>query len=169
MNNSLGLYGVTTEEITSFLENASYKEIEKGHLSQVLDCHDADLHLILSSMIFCNKEDAERLIDLELVHGTEHISNFGGPFPIDKLQNDKSLHEQVVGKWNSLLKSSFQDETQLANVADSGSILNKFPRKEAIEAAKQVLIDNGIDEDEAQTVLQAIGYALLDTELYPED
>jgi len=33
---------------------------------------------------------------------------------------------------------------------------------------EQVLIDNGIDPDEADTVLQAIGYVLLDTELYPE-
>lgn len=161
MNNHLEPCSVTVEEITNFLENASYKEIEMGHISQALDCHDADLHLVLSS--------AERLIDLELVHGTEHISNFGGPFPANKLQNDKSLHEQVVAKWNSLLKPSLQDETQLTDAADSGSILNKFPKKEAIKAAEQVLIDNGIDEDEAQTVLQAIGYALLNTELYPED
>ena len=35
--------------------------------------------------------------------------------------------------------------------------------------AEQVLVDNGIDRDEADTVLQAIGYALLDTELYPEN
>lgn len=32
--------------------------------------------------------------------------------------------------------------------------------------AKQCLIDNGIDEDEADTVLQALGYILLDVELY---
>ena len=36
-----------------------------------------------------------------------------------------------------------------------------------IKAAEQILIDNGIDEDEAYAVLQAIGYALLDIELYP--
>lgn len=30
------------------------------------------------------------------------------------------------------------------------------------------LIDNGIDADEASEVLRAIGYSLLDTELYPE-
>lgn len=35
-----------------------------------------------------------------------------------------------------------------------------------IRAAEQVLIDNGIDKDEASTVLQALGYVLLDTELY---
>lgn len=35
-----------------------------------------------------------------------------------------------------------------------------------IRRAEQVLIDNGIDKDEVQVVLQAIGYALLDEELY---
>ena len=40
--------------------------------------------------------------------------------------------------------------------------------KEKIQKAEQVLIDNGIDPEEAQTVLQALGYVLMDTELYPE-
>jgi hypothetical protein len=40
---------------------------------------------------------------------------------------------------------------------------------EQIQKAEQVLIDNGIETDEAQTVLQAIGYVLLDTALYPEN
>lgn len=35
-----------------------------------------------------------------------------------------------------------------------------------IKDAEQVLIDNGIDEDEAEVVLHAIGYVLLDVELY---
>lgn len=35
--------------------------------------------------------------------------------------------------------------------------------------AEKVLIDNGIDADEAGIVLQAIGYTLLNAELYPED
>lgn len=43
---------------------------------------------------------------------------------------------------------------------------NEISRKE-IEKAENVLIDNGIDEDEAETVLQALGYVLLDVELYP--
>lgn len=51
----------------------------------------------------------------------------------------------------------------LENIAsNSRSISN-----EAIEKTKQVLIDNGVDDDEADTVLQAIGYTLLDTELQP--
>lgn len=41
--------------------------------------------------------------------------------------------------------------------------------KEDIINAEQCLIDNGIDEDEVQIVLQAIGYILLDLELYDEE
>lgn len=40
--------------------------------------------------------------------------------------------------------------------------------EEAIKKTQQVLIDNGIEADEAETVLQAIGYTLLDAELYPQ-
>lgn len=41
--------------------------------------------------------------------------------------------------------------------------------KEQILKAEQILIDNGIETDEAEIVLQAIGYVLLDVELYEED
>lgn len=39
--------------------------------------------------------------------------------------------------------------------------------EDKVKAAEQVLIDNGIDADEASTVLQALGFALLDQDLYP--
>lgn len=37
---------------------------------------------------------------------------------------------------------------------------------ERIKLAEKILADNGIAQDEVETVLQAIGYALLDKELY---
>ena len=40
--------------------------------------------------------------------------------------------------------------------------------KENIQKAEQVLMDNGHDLDDAQDILQALGYVLLDVELYPE-
>lgn len=49
------------------------------------------------------------------------------------------------------------------------NILDANINQKNIESAEQVLVDNGIDCDEAATVLQAIGYALLDVELYPEE
>ena len=48
-------------------------------------------------------------------------------------------------------------------------IRNAFIYKNDVKRAEQVLIDNGIEADEASTVLQAIGYVLLDTELYGND
>lgn len=40
------------------------------------------------------------------------------------------------------------------------------PDARSIRKALDVLTDNGIPKDEAPTVLQAVGYALLDTELF---
>lgn len=37
--------------------------------------------------------------------------------------------------------------------------------KEDVKRTLKVLVDNGIEKDEAGIVLQAIGYTLLDTEL----
>ena len=37
----------------------------------------------------------------------------------------------------------------------------------AIEKAEKVLFDNGVEADEVKTVLQALGYVLLDCEMYP--
>lgn len=41
--------------------------------------------------------------------------------------------------------------------------------KEKIMLAEKCLIDNGIEESEAEIVLQALGYILLDMELYPDE
>ena len=40
---------------------------------------------------------------------------------------------------------------------------------ENLARAMIVLIGEGMNEDNAYTVLQAIGYTLLDTELFPDD
>jgi len=47
--------------------------------------------------------------------------------------------------------------------------INTTITDENINRALRVLEDNGIDTDETEIVLQAIGYALLDTELIEED
>lgn len=46
------------------------------------------------------------------------------------------------------------------------SVKAPAPTPEAIKKSEQVLIDNGIEPDEASVVLQALGYTLLDIELY---
>lgn len=44
--------------------------------------------------------------------------------------------------------------------------VNRTVLKSDIRKAEQCLIDNGIPADEADTVLQALGYILLDADLY---
>ena len=44
--------------------------------------------------------------------------------------------------------------------------INTTVTDERLRRAEKVLTDNGIQADEADIVLQAVGYALLDTELY---
>lgn len=46
--------------------------------------------------------------------------------------------------------------------------INSSIKKEQILKAEQCLVDNGIDSDEKDTVLQALGYILLDADLYEE-
>ena len=41
--------------------------------------------------------------------------------------------------------------------------------KDTLERGERVLIDNGISEDEAYLVLQALGYVMFDEEWYPEE
>lgn len=56
------------------------------------------------------------------------------------------------------------------SVADTNQVvatINGYIREDHIKKAERCLVDNGIDADEACEVLQALGYILLDTELYP--
>jgi len=44
-----------------------------------------------------------------------------------------------------------------------------FIKQERLKAAEKCLIDNGIESDEAHTVLQALCYILFDIEIDKED
>lgn len=48
-------------------------------------------------------------------------------------------------------------------------VLNTEINEKQIKSAEQVLIDNGIEPDETCVILQALGYTLLNAELYPEE
>ncbi len=48
-------------------------------------------------------------------------------------------------------------------ISEFGEITNA-----QLKQAEKCLVDNGIEPDEASTVLQALGYILLDKELYPD-
>lgn len=68
---------------------------------------------------------------------------------MDDIYNPEVIHDEVVDK---IIPIEAKEITPMQ-----------------VNAAMQVLIDNGIEEDEAATVLQALGYVLLNTELFPEE
>ena len=53
------------------------------------------------------------------------------------------------------------------NIEEVKLTINDITSEDKIKKSEQVLIDNGIESDEAGIVLQAIGYTLVDIELYP--
>jgi hypothetical protein len=84
----------------------------------------------------------------------QYITNANGyPLKVDWEKLSAWAEDKTFGcEWNI-------DELDIAPYTD----------KKNIVATEQVLIDNGIEEDEASTVLQAVGYSLLNTELYPDE
>lgn len=62
-------------------------------------------------------------------------------------------------------KNSKDIETVLRSIVFEGELCIT---KENVQRAEQVLMDNGHDLDDAQDILQALGYVLLDVEFYPE-
>lgn len=75
-------------------------------------------------------------------------------------EEERFLRAQYRGRTEETLQSLFKLAEEYGDVNPA--------RDAKIAKAEQCLIDNGIDKDEAQTVLQALGYILLDEELYPE-
>lgn len=127
-------------------------------------------------MIFYNKECEERIY-MDATQATHRMT--------------VETPEELCKLWSALLRDYEgatysiwdRDECILAGAYDPmdiGSLNDYFgetvgkpffeqiPADTKIAAAEQILIDNGIERDEAATVLQALGYALLDKELYPD-
>jgi len=76
----------------------------------------------------------------------------------------KELRAEARGVQNAEIAKRLAEERKKNGIR----LRHSFVTDEQVAKAKQVLIDNGIEEDEVETVLQAIGYALLDVELiYP--
>lgn len=79
--------------------------------------------------------------------------------------NGYRLNKNVLAK----IKAYCCGNAETVDKASGIRISKRLLSNEDIKRTEQVLIDNGIEADEADTVLQAIGYVLLDTELYPEE
>lgn len=73
---------------------------------------------------------------------------------------DRITDKSIRIKWVDRLGN----ETFISGLLSEGII-----SEDKIKKAEQCLIDNGIEKDEVEIVLQALGYILLNQELYPED
>lgn len=79
------------------------------------------------------------------------------------------FHNNGVRMDTQVLKAIEDAKSHLQKIWNNTHKDNPKISESKIRAAEGVLIDNGIEPDEAQNVLQAIGYVLLDTELYPKE
>ena len=111
----------------------------------------------------------------------------GKPIVLTVCNTEEEAKEAFLVNWNHYIYRLWQngiDKDELVMDVDKMSIhmpcndigcewsieeIDIHISSDHISKAKEILVDNGIDEDEADMVLQAVGYALLDTELYPED
>ena len=86
----------------------------------------------------------------------------------DFFEDIGTLETEDEGK-NILLDFFFDSIIEIEpNEEEEDNDTDNLITPEKIAAAVQVLIDNGIEADEAKTVLQAVCYVLLDKEIYPE-
>lgn len=101
---------------------------------------------------YATHDEAKECVKLDI---KQYITNANGyPLKVDWEKLSAWAEDNTFGcEWN----------------IEEVDITLPFMNKNKVEVAEKVLVDNGIEEDEASTVLQAIGYTLMDTELYPED
>lgn len=123
---------------------------------------------------------------IEICYTYEKCSSFLPPVAIVEVKaKDGELIKSLADKAMNKLKEKYPDKNlYLINSKYLGDTLEIIPLCKSEEKkikpelfifienrsrAEQCLIDNGIDPDDAPIVLQALGYILLDEELYPEE
>ena len=77
------------------------------------------------------------------------------------------MWRKCVGLWLSVARG-INSGILFVSKADTNERKEPTMDTNTIKAAEQCLIDNGIETDEVQNVLQALGYILLDEELYED-
>ncbi len=97
---------------------------------------------------------------LDLLRNRKLVSNPKDPIKPEDLENIPTIKKKHEKFYSSSNKTIRKYPEPIIKVKAKIS-------KENINATEKILTDNGIDLDEAATILQAVGYALLDTELYP--
>ena len=87
---------------------------------------------------------------------------------LDKINGALYKAMDVLGDYKKLQKKCDKREEKIEELKDQLKSSFSLPTGEQRRKAEQVLIDSGIDTAEADAVLQAVGYALLNKDLYPD-
>lgn len=114
------------------------------------------LNVTLGELAVLKAADAQKAEDLlvGLVRSDRCAMDGDTYFPVEANEAHLGeMREELAFDLNAAL----HDEASTSRVA-----------VEKVAAAKQCLVDNGVEPDEAETVLQALGYILMDKELFPE-
>lgn len=104
----------------------------------------------------------------------ESILKENSPVPFENIAQSllwenlcESYQNEVIGPQHFKEANTSQDFKKWLN--QTISLRQSQVDRIDLVKAEQVLVDNGIDPEEAYIVLQAIGYTLLNTELYPDN
>lgn len=95
------------------------------------------------------KEEAKAFVRADIENWADERAGEGVEVDFDKMSAHYDYDTDEGCEWN----------------IECRDILSSLTKKQ-IKDAEQCLIDNGIEEDEVETVLQALGYILLDMELF---
>ena len=143
------------EIIESILEEEDVCDIDE-YVIEINECYDKWFDETISKVI-------EKVAPLGYVlNGTvEYMGDWEGRIVI-KNNSVGELSRELAAVADA------GDEELIAELKNRGYTVSEIT-KETIEKALQCLIDNGIEDNEAETVLQALGYVLMDAELFPEE
>ena len=107
----------------------------------------------------------------------------GSRYKVVSIDAGESIDAEIMSKTNEctgLYVEIFEDDFEFYEVVDPNAPAEPVNTKrgikinveteidlDKIEAAKKVLSDNGVDKEELDIVMQALGYTLLNVELDP--
>ena len=120
--------------------------MNKFYVVSAVDCGDSCSGHSTCLGVFHSKEEARNYVRNDMEDRCDEWSNVSLEVDFDRMEISNG--DEPICLWTI-------DEVE-------NNISN-----DKIEKAKKILIDNGIEQDEAETVLQALGYVLLDAELFP--
>ena len=112
---------------------------------------------------FKTKEEAENYVKNDMEERCDQLAGCNIEADFSRMEILDAC-DQPICMWSI---DSIEDTQTIPTNKDKDDsvVVNAAINRDCVNQALKCLVDNGIDEDEAGTVLQAIGYTLLNAEL----